>query len=296
MQTNVFPRIIKEQKEREIKEQIEAAERRYNSNIKAIESLRIGEPTGMIVIIGLLISFLIGLFVCIGYYVTANEALNAVLSIFILICLFGGIISFALNKSERYSHEDREIEIEDWIANEKAELEEEIELIQYQRMKELKEYVELFEYNAQNMSVLFAEGELTMEVAEWITKGFSRAIDVADRRSHIERIIIPFVFDVYTDKVICNLGSYDFKTHRCRELSGPLEQSALARAVAFAVHLNIRLKYPKDVCGTDIFIAIKYSYTDQYAAVKVTYTALNAKFEAARNWEIEPYKLGGTSV
>ena len=117
-----------------------------------------------------------------------------------------------------------------------------------------------------------------------MTNGFCKTIDAADRRGHVEKITVPFVFNVFVDKITCNLGTFDFELKRCRSLNNPLEQTALARAIVSAIQLNIIMRYPKDSSGTDVSIDISYSYTDEYSATTITYVAPNGHYKAVRGW------------
>ena len=65
--------------------------------------------------------------------------------------------------------------------------------------REYEEYLRGFEAEAKTASVRFAESELAVKVINWISDGYIRTIEAADRRSHIEKIIVPFIFNVYRD-------------------------------------------------------------------------------------------------
>lgn len=285
MKTNDFPKVYKEQVDEIMNNQIAAAKAVYYNNIQIINKQRINKPTGWLTELSCIIGFFGGLITCVGVCISRGGSISEGFLAGIIVCFIAGAIGFAISKNEQYTYEDAEAEAELLLAEEQRELEEKIESLQENTMRKVKEYVELFEFNVQAISVQYAESELAKEVAEWITQGFSRIIDAADRRSHVEWISVPFIFDVYMNKLVCNLGNYDFELHRCCNLNGPLEQSALTRAIAIAVQLNILVKYPKDACGTDVTVTIKYSYTDQYAAAKIIYTAPNANYEAERKWE-----------
>ena len=130
----------------------------------------------------------------------------------------------------------------------------------------------------------YAESALATEVINWMTEGFSRTIDAANRRSYVESISVPFSFNVHTDKIICNLGTYDFRIKRCANLTSPVQQTAIARAIASAIQLNITMKYPRDASGTDFVIDIAYSYTDTNVSVIITYAAPNGNYRPVQNW------------
>ena len=134
------------------------------------------------------------------------------------------------------------------------------------------------------MSVRYSESKLATEVIDWMSKGFSKTIDASDRRSHIEKINVPFSFKVYPDKISCPLGTYDFEIKRCANLNSPLEQTALARAIASSIQLNITMKYPKDASGTDFVLDIAYAYSENYVSISIIYTAPNGNYKPVKQW------------
>lgn len=89
---------------------------------------------------------------------------------------------------------------------------------------------------------------------------------------------------MYTNKITCNLGTYDFEIKRCSNLTSPIEQTALARAIASAIQLNIVMKYPQDESGTSISIYIDYNYSTECPTTTVTYVAPNGNYRAVEKW------------
>lgn len=164
--------------------------------------------------------------------------------------------------------------------------ENEVKQINELAQEKVDAYTKEFETLAQQMSVNFAESTLAVKVIEWMTNGFSRTIDFADRRSHIDTINVPFSFNVYCDKIVCALGTYDFELNRCANLSNPLEQTALARAIASAIMLNITMEHDKDISGTAFKIDISYSYNSaaMYVNVNITYSAPNGNYRDVEHW------------
>ncbi len=150
---------------------------------------------------------------------------------------------------------------------------------------ECRRYTEAFEKSAQEMSVQYAASSLAQSVISWMTSGFYRAIDAADRRPHIDIINVPFVFDVYVNKITCNLGTFDFELQRCRNLNSPLEQAALARAIASSIQLNVVKKYPQDVTGSSVDVSISFSYAQDRPIVTVSYVAQNLNYKPVADWE-----------
>ena len=145
-------------------------------------------------------------------------------------------------------------------------------------------YLTSFENEAKRLSVQYAESSVAKEVVEWMTNGFSAAIDAMDRRPHIKIITVPFVFNVYREKITCNIGVYDFEIHRCAFLNSMLEQAALARALATEMQIKLSMKYPKDISGGDVQIKIEYSYPKDSAAVTLRYQSINGEYQGTKSW------------
>ena len=203
----------------------------------------------------------------------------------VLIAAIGGAIIGAVRAGSVNAEHDRKEKVaEQKAASERDWCEKATREIYAQAARDIASYETAFEVEAQKMSVKYAESTLAIEVINWITEGFSGIIDAADRHSHIERINVPFSFNVYANKITCNLGTYDFEIKRCAYLTTPLQQTAIARAIASAIQLNITMKYPRDVSGTDFVLNISYDYAQDYVSVEITYTASNGNYCAAKQW------------
>lgn len=170
------------------------------------------------------------------------------------------------------------------IEEERKNFEESVEKIKQEYEIRFSEYVKLFEKRAQDLSINYAESAVAVEVIDWMTAGFSKTVDSADRRSHIQEINVPFVFRTYRNKIECQLGTFDFEIKRCDELRNPLEQTALARAIAAAIQLNITMGYPQDASGTTVVTNIFYDYNDDNVVATITYTAPNGNYKETRSW------------
>lgn len=228
------------------------------------------------------IGFVVGFFVCVGICTDVGEG-GAFLTWIaisvggaILGAILGGVINAGHNSSEKNANSE--------VASEQSRCENAVTEIYAQAARDIASYKSEFEAEAQRMSVKYAESALATEVINWMTDGFSRTIDATDRRSHIEKINVPFSFNVYTNKITCNLGTYDFEIKRCANLTSPLQQTAIARAIASAIQLNITMKYPKDVSGTDFALNISYSYAGDSVSVAIRYVAPNGNYRSVQSW------------
>ena len=194
------------------------------------------------------------------------------------------LIGAIVHSSRKSAYDSNNDKIKELQKDERIASDERIQQIRADSEKEYQEYCRQFEAQAQSDSVKFAGSELAEKVINWMTDGFKKAIESADRRPHVEKIEIPFIFNVYHNKITCNLGEFNFEVERCRNLTTPLEQTALARAIATAIQLNITIEYPKDISGSAIIIDINNEYYPDYVSTKIIYKAPNGNYEAVKSW------------
>lgn len=285
-----FPPGYKEDLERKVNEQISIENQKCSEkqiqirNSKKREAPKSDNYTSGFGVIGLIGGFFPCLYV-------GSQYNTGILSM-----LFGGfatwgvciglavLIGKAVYSSRQSSYDDNNNNIDALQRAERSASDERIKQIRANSEREYQEYCRQFDAQAQRDSVKFAGSELAEKVINWMTDGFKNTIESADRRPHIEKIEIPFIFNVYTDKITCNLGEFDFEVERCRNLTTPLEQTALARAIATAIQLNITMEYPKDLSGSEIIIDIHNEYYPNYVSTRIVYKAPNGNYEAVKSW------------
>lgn len=261
---NEFPKVVKERLDIELEQAILARKKDYDDRQKAIENEKRKKPDKSNYTLG---------FGCLGTII-----------FFPIGAILGYIIGRIIYKNVLEKYEREVFEIDGEMKRLADELDCSIENLRNEYTKKYNDYVKSFENDTQQRSIQLAESSLAKEVIDWMTEGFSKAIDAADRSSHIQVIDVPFVFNVYRDKITCNLGTYDFEIKRCDNLTSPVEQSALAIAIASAMQVSIIMKYPKDVSGTDVSINIGYDYTAECSIAKITYVAANGNYQAKKSW------------
>ncbi|MFR8038665.1 MAG: hypothetical protein ACLU5E_01665 [Anaerovoracaceae bacterium] len=285
-----FPPGYKEDLDRKVNEQISIENQKcsekqtqiYNSKKRtAPESNNYTMGFGVIGLIG-------GFFPCLWVGSQNNTGILSMLfsglATWAICIAIGAGIGYAVYSSRQSSYESNNNDIDALKSAERISSEQKIKQIRANAEREYKEYCRQFEAQAQSDSVKFAGSELAEKVINWMTLGFKKTIESADRRAHIEKIEIPFIFNVYSNKITCNLGEFDFEVERCRNLTTPLEQTALARAIATAIQLNITMEYPKDLSGSEIVIDIHNEYYPNYVSTKIVYKAPNGNYEAVKSW------------
>lgn len=291
MKLELFPPAYKQTIKDQAQQQITTEKKRSSERQSNIKNNVSKAPEGATWILGTgIVGFVIGFFVCVTEFndrsseITLDEVVFELWRSWLIWTVVGlalGIILFLFIKA---IHSNNINNMQEEIKNEESHTKQNCDRILRDVDKEYAQYLKEFESESQKMSVNFAESQLAIEVIEWMTNGFVKTIDAADRRTHIPKIEIPFNFHVYKNKIVCNLGTYDFEIKRCRNLKGPLEQTALARAIASAIQLNITMKYSQDISGTSIITNTVYTYEQDYVSASIIYTAQNGNYRAVRDW------------
>ncbi len=289
MQTNMFPPVFFAQSNNNMNAKINESNNNFYQTRDSINRSRRRDPEkGSYAFVSFCIGGVLGFFGCVTVC-AANQSdvfmaiVTSILTWIVVIAVSIGI-GLGICALVQSMVDSRDRELDSRLSYEASKCDQINHNIQNQAAIEQQNYLVAFEQNAQNMSVQLAESELAKEVIQWMTEGFSKTIDAADRRSHIEQISVPFQFKVFVDKITCNLGTYDFELKRCRNLTSPLEQTALARAIAAAIQFHITMKYPKDVSGTDRTVNFEFSYTATHPVATLTYFAPNGNYQAVRSW------------
>ena len=226
MKLDKFPPVFKSELDQRTQQKVaDETNRSYQRQNSIKSSVGTSEPDGgFIMFICTGIGFVIGFFTCVSN--CDGMTFWDVFGPWILLTLAGLIVGGIINSSIHKLHDNSIQEMNSQLSVEEKRSQSSRESILKDAEKEYNQYVAEFEKTAQNISVQFAESQLAIEVIEWMTNGFIKTIDAADRRTHIQEIYIPFNFNVYANKITCNLGTFDFEIKRCRNLNNPLEQTA----------------------------------------------------------------------
>lgn len=285
MQVRLFPDQQKAIFDKEEQEKISQEKNKYNSNINYIKSKAPSVPPSTDKTVDFIMGGIVGL--AVGLFICTSDAIESVGTAFLtwIICgIIGGCIASCIKgakiseSQEKINASKKEQEKESKKINAK------IDEINYTYQKKYEDYIKAFDLAVQQKSVLYADSPLAKEVINWLTDGFSKTIDAADRRPHIKHISVPYVFKVYNNSITCNQGTYDFGIKRCSNLDSPVEQAALARAIASAIQFNIVLKYPTDPSGTKISINLYYENCAPSAVATITYNAINGNYTPTNKW------------
>lgn len=281
---NVFPSVYENELDEEKNSEFSTINSKSDTRKQRINGARQEKPKNDFIAGGAGIGVCAGLVGCLYGCCTNIHSdafvISCTLIPFAVSLIIGILINFAMNKSYKDSIKtaDYKIDEEEKRADGlRKDIKKDID-------RRKAEYRDQFEQEAQKLSVNFAESELAEKVIKWMSEGFIETIKATDRSTHIQEIVVPFIFNVYENKITCNLGDFDFNIERCRNLSSPLEETALARAIASAIQVNIAMSFPEDPSGTSVVINISYIYYDDHVSVNITYSAPNGKYEVVKSW------------
>ncbi|HAB88132.1 MAG TPA: hypothetical protein DCE60_03835 [Coprococcus sp.] len=161
--------------------------------------------------------------------------------------------------------------------------------------QKVKNYRESFENEAQKLSLEFYKNPITEEIINKMKGDVGRKISHADRRSYVEKISVYIYCSVYKNKVEWgyeqDVRNYNFITNRCAVLKKPIEQAALARALARKLENFIKQEYCVDISGTRSVtegkvteMLIYESGVCEYSRIWIMYEAPNGYYKKARLW------------
>lgn len=234
------------------------------------------------VIGGLIISVIFG--VIFELTVNIHEKYNT-LEVILLISVFITIIIISLQSSKKM--EQRVDALKTLLVQEKQNTEKRINNTNEESERMIAEYAAQFERAVADKITQYVDSKLTEEIVQWLSKAFADRIERADRSSHIERIYIPFEFNVFCNSISYDKGILDFQKKRWENLQGCVEQTALARVLASAIQLKITMRFPQDPSSSGNLIDIKYFSETQHQrvqTVEVSYSAANGYYKPVQSW------------
>lgn len=236
---------------------------------------------------GAIIGFILGLFACYSIY---SHGADGYFLMLLCLVITGGFLGMVIGKIK---HKPCTRSADDEIAEERFSLSMAIQQILNQADIEKENYRRNFEAEAQQLSTQYVSSPLTLEISCWMTEKFSKIIEEKPRVNSIEIIEIPFSFDVNAHSVRYESRFerkfFNFTEERYSNLETPMEQAALAHAIASIIKTNTENKYQTDVCGTNttVLTSFQYHYADREnykLSVQLTYTAPNSLYQAIRDW------------
>lgn len=158
------------------------------------------------------------------------------------------IIKFGIKKEikrEEAITNQRENELMDEHSQELAEvmMSKNSEIVNFEKEQKIEyyKYLEDFNKNVQKGIIECASSKNAIEVAEWLTKEYSKIITERLKENDTEKQEVTFSFKVYSDYINCSMGNYTLS----EKLEGQSKQEALAKCIEANVKFNIMQKYPQ---------------------------------------------------
>lgn len=162
-----------------------------------------------------------------------------------------------------------------------------------QRLREKEElengimqYTALFEEKAKERSVQFSQNPVVLRLADRIFNSYKQYISSISRETHIKKIHAEYRYTVDSNHISYQQNEYrtqeiDFCLERLRNLKSPLDQAALAQAIAMNIQSMISIT---DISGTFNQININYTYGSKSVTTTLTYTADNGYYRPVQDW------------
>lgn len=247
--------------------------------------------TGIDSLLGFLITSVLILLIFYGIF-GAEPKLYMILLWIAGTVIFGLVVNNMRRKYVRAQLTALENEMEEG----KKKLSADIDAVRREAAEESEAYRFAFEEKARQMSLRFAESELADQVVDWAMAYLSEVIDSADRSAHIEQITVTAMLGVYPTQILFSAsedrtgcpgftsGAFDFEKNRCRNLTTPLEQAALAHVLASKVQLAVMMKYPQDPSGSVPDVTALDLLVNKVAGANIKYHAANLNYQAVKNW------------
>jgi len=286
----VFPPVFNSQLEAETTQAINDETSNYTRRKDKLDSGRITEKPVFGVFTGACtgIGATIGTVLCVhgGFTLDLPGTLDSFIYLVMRILIgtvAGLVLGLILDIFARAIYRSNNSSIDNRIASAQENMENRQKGLALSKERRMRDYLTAFETDAQNRSVDFAGGGLARDATTKMGGAICDTIDSADRRPHITQVNAPFVFKVFANKITWEHGEYDLEIERWCKLESPIAQAALARAIASAAQLDIRMAYPTLFSDTNVVVNIAYGYTKDSAIATVTYQANNGNYRPPRN-------------
>lgn len=217
--------------------------------------------------------FIFGFFSRIIFYLHDDEEVIVTVSMFI--CIVLGIVFSIIRK--------RESKLQITYERKMAELEQKEKLLQ-DKINASNVYEQEFEDKAKLMSVQLMDSAVVDRIVDWLSEKYFKPIETADRKPYIENIKIPFLIQVFKNKIVTPSGVFDFVEECCQLLNSPLEQWAVCHAIAAKLDLQTHTRISEDPSGTPYTVEQQYGNDGEAAIVTLTYSAVNGNYKEAESF------------
>lgn len=119
-------------------------------------------------------------------------------------------------------------------------------------------------------------------IANWLEKGFANEIVAADRRKHIKFVTASYTFQVFSNKIVANNGTFDFQIERYNPLNSFVEQVGFAQTMAIVLKQRILKKFPWD-SSDKAKVPASVTWDNNDSKMTLTYSAANGNYQGNIN-------------
>ena len=302
MNVYVFPPAYEAQAKAEAEKTVQLLESAHHLKAgeyaKRSNEIKNGIPASRLTGIDSLLGFLItSVLIVLVFY----GILNIEPALYMILLWIAGTVIFGLviNNMRRKRVLADLTALENEMAEERQKHSDSIAAVRREAAEESEAYRIAFEEEARQMSLRFAESELVDQVVDWALQLIAPVIDSANRASHIEQVDIAATFAVGTNAIAFsavestpgNLNGtnfacsvFDFEKNRCRNLTSPVEQAALAHVLGSKMQITLMLQYPQDPSGSVPSVSVSDLYELNAANASIRYHAANLNYQAVKNW------------
>lgn len=306
MQLDQFPHEYELKRRKRVESDIRAEQSRTASRVKTIE-IRKGTPADIANWAGgwALTGFVVGFFACCGQCgkdVEISTVFITWIAITVLGALLGAALARIMNAQQRSINEVASAKAEE----ERLRCEKTADELRAQAERDIAAYKNEFEAEAQRMSAQYIQNSFVAKVIDHYTELLASKIEAVYRSDDRSMVEAELCFEVYSNGIaVEGTASFDFRgkdnywftKERLEELRRPLEQAAVAHAIANAIPGNYVRKYPKVVTDRNIRLNVSYTYRGYYLLTGIddvknqqehvceciTYTATNGNYRPVQS-------------
>ena len=233
---------------------------------------------------------LIGIMFGLGAFFVARPIYGAIIGALLLPIFYpiDLLVCYVVNRKRRAYNYEMQAILNEEISKVEEDTEATLKKLTEGIEKDISDYRNMFTEEIEKASVNYLDSPLVSEVAEWLTAGFIKTINEADRAINVEKIIVHYDFKVAKEKICNGIDEFDFEEHRCEKLQDGLTQAALTRAISKKVQSSLLAEYEMDISGTGYEVDISGSYEKSnlgyYMAIHMIYTAENGNYKPVQKW------------
>lgn len=227
--------------------------------------------------VALIASFGVSCYSC----VEKNKVMGAIgdfIVTFIVVMIIGIVLDFVVMLVGAAFADASRKKQERNMENQKEAAQKGIKQRQTQTEASIQEYALAFDKAVKSAVPKFVSNKTTEAIGNCILGNFMDRIAAAPRDQKNSDIIVSCSYEVYADQVQHQSGVFSFSQNHCSHLSGPVEQAALAQAIASYLEFRVLEWYKKDPSGSIPWMETDAEDSALARKMTVYYKAVNANY------------------